>query len=51
MSIESSARSNRVYRGGSWSLDPLYARVALRGSLAPGARRYFVGFRLMRRAS
>jgi formylglycine-generating enzyme required for sulfatase activity len=40
--------SVRVCRGGSWSNDPQYCRVAYRVSFAPGFRSYLLGFRLAR---
>ena len=49
MSIESSSGPNRVLRGGSWSFDLQYARVAFRLGYPPGFRYYYLGFRLMRR--
>jgi len=42
--------SDRVNRGGSWNYGPQNARVADRGSLAPGDRYYDLGFRLLRTA-
>jgi len=42
--------SARVRRGGSWLLGPQYARVANRGSFAPGDRSYGLGVRLLRAA-
>jgi formylglycine-generating enzyme required for sulfatase activity len=38
--------SNRVYRGGSWSLGAAYARVASRSHDNPGYRYSDLGFRL-----
>ena len=38
--------SGQVRRGGSWSYDPQYARVADRGSSDPAYRCDFLGFRL-----
>ena len=40
--------SFRVRRGGSWSYDPLYCRVAFRVYGTPDYRSYSVGFRLAR---
>jgi hypothetical protein len=40
--------SYRVLRGGSWSYDPLYCRVAHRTAGAPDQCSYGVGFRLAR---
>jgi len=42
--------SLRVRRGGSWGIDPQYARVANRGRSAPGDRYDFLGVRLLRAA-
>jgi formylglycine-generating enzyme required for sulfatase activity len=42
--------SNRVARGGSWFLDPQYARVAFRSNGAPGFRSSNLGVRLLRTA-
>jgi formylglycine-generating enzyme required for sulfatase activity len=42
--------SDRVNRGGSWSLGPQYARVANRSFLAPDYRYDFLGVRLLRAA-
>jgi formylglycine-generating enzyme required for sulfatase activity len=42
--------SRRVYRGGSWSYVPQYARVAYRDVIAPGYRVNFLGVRLLRAA-
>jgi formylglycine-generating enzyme required for sulfatase activity len=42
--------SRRVYRGGSWSLDPRSARVARRSNRPPGNRSSFLGVRLLRTA-
>jgi formylglycine-generating enzyme required for sulfatase activity len=39
---------NRVYRGGSWSSDPTYARVAVRGGSDPTFRYSDFGLRLAR---
>jgi formylglycine-generating enzyme required for sulfatase activity len=48
---ESSASgSGRVYRGGSWSLVPQYARVAVRSRGTPGVRGDYLGVRLLRTA-
>ena len=38
----------RVRRGGSWSDEPAYARVALRDRYTPGIRYYNLGLRLVR---
>jgi formylglycine-generating enzyme required for sulfatase activity len=40
--------SFRVYRGGSWGIDPQYARVADRYGDVPGNRRSILGVRLLR---
>ena len=40
-------RSYRVLRGGGWSLDPQYARVAIRSNDAPGYRGNALGVRLV----
>ena len=40
--------SDRVYRGGSWSLSAQRARVAYRFSVDPGLRSVNLGFRLVR---
>jgi formylglycine-generating enzyme required for sulfatase activity len=45
-----SSGSNRVYRGGSWSDEPTYARVAYRIRLTPGYAYDYLGFRLARSA-
>jgi len=38
----------RVFRGGSWGVGPLFARVAGRRiSFTPGIRLYFLGVRLV----
>jgi formylglycine-generating enzyme required for sulfatase activity len=42
--------SLRVRRGGSWSIDPQYARVAIRSSVDPGRRNGGLGVRLLRTA-
>ena len=42
--------SSRVFRGGSWYTYARYARAALRGNDAPGARSSVLGFRLSRTA-
>jgi formylglycine-generating enzyme required for sulfatase activity len=42
--------SHRVYRGGSWSLGPKFARVAYRVSGTPGIRSKHLGVRLLRTA-
>ncbi len=39
---------SRVFRGGSWLLNPSLARVANRGRFAPGSRLTILGFRLAR---
>lgn len=41
-----SSGSSRVNRGGSWYYTPRGARSALRGSIEPGARGDYLGFRL-----
>ena len=43
-----SSGSARVQRGGSWSSDPQYCRVANRYGVVPGGRHVSVGFRLAR---
>jgi formylglycine-generating enzyme required for sulfatase activity len=43
---EGSDRSNRVFRGGSWSDDARYVHVPVRSSNAPGDRGSNLGFRL-----
>ena len=43
-----STGSRRVDRGGSWSNDPRYARVADRVRDGPGYRSFYLGFRLAR---
>ena len=43
----SEINSIRVFRGGSWGFGPQGARVALRGSLAPGVRGSDLGVRLL----
>ncbi|MEZ4771793.1 MAG: SUMF1/EgtB/PvdO family nonheme iron enzyme [Bacteroidia bacterium] len=45
---ESPAGSYRVFRGGSWSYNPAFCRVALRGYVSPADRYDNVGFRLAR---
>ena len=40
----------RAFRGGSWSLDPQYARVAFRNLVAPDYRNGTLGVRLVRTA-
>jgi len=40
--------SNRVLRGGSWSIFPQYARVAFRNYFTPDIRDYILGVRLLR---
>jgi formylglycine-generating enzyme required for sulfatase activity len=45
---ESPRGSDRVIRGGSWGIDPRYARVADRFRNTPGSRFGNVGFRLAR---
>ena len=42
--------SDRVFRGGSWRIDPQYARVAYRRSCTPGYRNFVLGVRLLRTA-
>jgi formylglycine-generating enzyme required for sulfatase activity/predicted Ser/Thr protein kinase len=42
------AASGRVFRGGSWSVIPRYARSANRRAGAPGNRSHDLGFRLAR---
>ena len=41
-----SSGTNRVLRGGSWSYDATYCRVARRGNLTPTTRGNYSGFRL-----
>jgi sulfatase modifying factor 1 len=43
-----SSGSNRVVRGGYWSLGASYLRAAGRGYVSPGARYYVIGFRVAR---
>jgi len=43
-----STGSYRVFRGGSWSYDPQYARVVSRYGLGASFRRHALGFRLAR---
>ena len=40
--------SHRVYRGGSWGVDPQSARVTNRSVGDPDDRLYYLGFRLVR---
>ena len=42
-----STGSDRVFRGGSWSLNARYCRSALRDCSTPGGRDYGLGFRLV----
>jgi formylglycine-generating enzyme required for sulfatase activity len=42
--------SSRVFRGGSWSGDPQFARVASRSNYSPGYRSDVLGVRLLRTA-
>ena len=42
-----SSGSYRVRRGGSWSHDASYCRVAYRGTSSPGARGNYLGFRVV----
>jgi len=42
--------SHRVIRGGSWSIDPQYARVANRDNASPDFRNDILGVRLLRTA-
>lgn len=42
-----SSGSERVIRGGGWSGDPTYCRVADRGGNGPGDRTHYLGFRLV----
>lgn len=44
--IGPSSGSSRVLRGGSWSRDAEYCRVAYRDYYGPGARSSYIGFRL-----
>ncbi len=39
---------HRVFRGGSWSSNPRYARVAARDADSPGFRDIYLGLRLVR---
>jgi formylglycine-generating enzyme required for sulfatase activity len=48
--VGSSFGSLRVNRGGSWEERAIYVRAAGRYSLDPGAKRYSIGFRLLRTA-
>ena len=41
-------KSDRVFRGGSWSRIPSFARVAVRVRFSPGYRDDALGFRLAR---
>ena len=43
-----STGSSRIFRGGSWNLDPQSCRVDLRDDYDPGIRYSYVGFRLAR---
>ena len=47
----SASGSNRVFRGGSWIIDPQYARVSFRYNDPPGIRGNYRGVRLVRRVS
>jgi formylglycine-generating enzyme required for sulfatase activity len=38
--------SDRVVRGGSWDFDARYCRSAMRVSLRPAYRDFYLGFRL-----
>jgi formylglycine-generating enzyme required for sulfatase activity len=40
--------SDRVVRGGSWDFDARYCRSAMRVSLRPAYRDFYLGFRLSR---
>ena len=51
MSVWNALAAYRVYRGGSWSFVPQYARVAIRNRVAPGFRDRSLGVRLARRVS
>jgi formylglycine-generating enzyme required for sulfatase activity len=44
----SEAAEDRVFRGGSWGVEPRLARTAYRGRGAPEYRCHFLGFRLAR---
>jgi formylglycine-generating enzyme required for sulfatase activity len=44
-----STGSYRVYRGGGWFFTAPYCRAAYRGSLSPGDRFSYLGFRLLRK--
>ena len=46
--VGSSAGSIRVLRGGSWSYDASYTRIALRDLFGPDSRDHHVGFRVVR---
>jgi iron(II)-dependent oxidoreductase len=41
----------RVLRGGSWNLDPIGLRTAIRTDIAPDSRSDLIGFRCARGAS
>ena len=43
--------SDRVLPGGSWYIDPWYARAAIRSLNSPGYRDDALGVRLVRRVS
>ena len=45
------SRSYRVFRGGGWLIDLLFARVADRNYDDPGCRNCYLGLRLARRVS
>ena len=47
--IQPSGQESRVLRGGSWNLDPEYARAGYRHYDPPGYRYYYIGFRVVRR--
>jgi formylglycine-generating enzyme required for sulfatase activity len=46
LSLNYDKDSARVLRGGGWSYDPSFARVAHRDRYSPGARLNTLGFRL-----
>ena len=49
--VGAASASNRVYRGGSYGYSANCCRAAFRGSIGPGDRDYFVGFRVVRSSS
>jgi formylglycine-generating enzyme required for sulfatase activity len=46
--VGASSGAGRVFKGGSWSDDPRFARVASRDRIEPGGRYVYLGFRLAR---